>query len=313
MILFSTQQVAKAEYKMNEVNELSKLSLDRLPPLRSMLLDDLHQKALKNMYLELGKGQILYLLSPSYTIINPAPDDEIIDFLNKKEDILDYIKEYIVQNLAIYSVLLDVNSYFVEQNKYLILARLREKDSGGRRYEIKFYTHSPMELESHYGDKIYIGRDFVDFFHFPRKYFGIKEVILSLKEQYESLLDKAEQKLKSPLDYKSFFQEIKEYLNEIQGEGLTILQSLPPYLDFNKLTGKELIDIIAQYRTINHYLIELNDEVAEFENLLRSKNENHFVRYVTKYKKDLANLISFLNIKINGYLTEKLYALKQKK
>ncbi|MBN1270863.1 MAG: hypothetical protein JXB26_01210 [Candidatus Aminicenantes bacterium] len=298
---------------MNEVNELSKLSLDRLPPLRSMLLDDLHQKALKNMYLELGKGQILYLLSPSYTIINPAPDDEIIDFLNKKEDILDYIKEYIVQNLAIYSVLLDVNSYFVEQNKYLILARLREKDSGGRRYEIKFYTHSPMELESHYGDKIYIGRDFVDFFHFPRKYFGIKEVILSLKEQYESLLDKAEQKLKSPLDYKSFFQEIKEYLNEIQGEGLTILQSLPPYLDFNKLTGKELIDIIAQYRTINHYLIELNDEVAEFENLLRSKNENHFVRYVTKYKKDLANLISFLNIKINGYLTEKLYALKQKK
>lgn len=298
---------------MNEVNEISKLNLDKLPPLRSFFLDDLHQKALKNMYLELGKGQILYLLSPSYTVINPAPDEEISEFLNKNENILDYLKEYIVQNLALYSVLLDVNSYFVEQNKYLILARLRDKDSGGRHYEIKFYTHSPMELESHYNDKIYIGRDFIDIYHFPRKYFGVKEILVSLKEQYESLLDKAEQRLKNPLDYKSFFQEIREYINEIQGEGLAILHSLPPHLDFDKLTGNDLIDIISQYRGVNHYLIELDDEVAEFENLLRSNNENHFVRYVTKYKKDLTNLISYFNIKINGSLTDKLYSLKQKK
>lgn len=297
---------------MNEVEELSKLDLKKLPHLRPFLLDDLHQKILKNLHLELGTGPVLYLLSPSYTVVNPTPNETISDFIRKKDNLLNYVKESIIHNLAIYSVLLDVNSYFVEQNNYLVLARLRERDSGGRRYEIKFYTHSPRELMTHYKDKIYIGRDFIDLFHFRRKYFGVKELIVSLKDQYEVLLDKAEEKLKSPLEYKSFFQEIKEYVNEMRSEGLLILQSLPPYLDTGKIEGEDLIDINAQYRTINHYLIELNDEVAEFENLLRFKKEMGFVRYVTKYKKDLANIISYFNIRINGYLSEKIYSLKSK-
>lgn len=297
---------------MNEVEELSKLDIKNLPPSKSFLLDDLHQNALKNLYIELGVGPVLYLLSPSYSVINPSPNEVINDFINKKSDILNYIKEYIIQNLAKYSVLLDVNSYFVEQNKFLILARLRERDSEGRRYEIKFYTHSPQELMTNYNDKIYIGRDFMDLFQFKRKYFGVKDLITSLKNQYEILLDKAEQKLKNPLEYKSFFQEIKEYLSELRSEGFNILQSLPPYIDFKQIKEKDLISINAQYRTINHYLIELCDEVNEFENFLRDKKEMHFVRYVTKYKKDLTNLISYFNIKINGHLSEKIFRLKYK-
>ncbi|MEA3421140.1 MAG: hypothetical protein U9Q97_05630, partial [Acidobacteriota bacterium] len=120
---------------MNEVEELSKLDIKNLPPCKSFLLDDLHQNALKNLYIELGAGPVLYLLSPSYSVINPSPNEVINDFINNKSDILNYIKEYTIQNLAKYSVLLDVNSYFIEQNKFLVLARLRERDSEGRRYE----------------------------------------------------------------------------------------------------------------------------------------------------------------------------------
>jgi len=163
---------------MNEVEELQKIDADGLPPLKSILFDDLHQNALKNLYLELGTGPVLYLLSPSYSVVNPTPNETITDFIMKKEGLLNYVKEYIMQNLAVYSVLLDVNSYFVEQNNYLVLARLRERDSGGRRYELKFYTHSPFELLTHYEDKIYIGRDFIDIFHFKRKYFGVKLTLL---------------------------------------------------------------------------------------------------------------------------------------
>jgi len=297
---------------MNEVEELSKLDITTLPQLESFLFDDLQQKALKHLYLELGTGPVLYLLSPSYSVINPTPNETISDFLRKKENILNYMKEYLIQNLKVYSVLLDVNSYFVEQNNFLLLARLREKDSGGRRYEVKYYTHSPRELMTHYKDKIYIGRDFIDLFQFKRKYLGIKEMIVSLKDQYEVLLDKAEEKLEKPFEYKSFFQEIKEYVNELSSESLLILQSLPPYLDYSKLKGEDLIDINAQYRSINHYLIELRDEVAEFDNLLRFKKETGFVRYVTKYKKDLTNIISYFNIKINGCLSEKIYSYKPK-
>jgi len=297
---------------MNEVEELSKLDIKSFPSLKPILLDDLHQNALRNLYLELGTGPVLYLLSPSYSVVNPTPNETINDFITKKGNLLNYLKEYIIQNLAVYSVLLDVNSYFAEQNNYLVLARLRERDSGGRRFEIKFYTHSPRELLTNYKDKIYIGRDFIDLFHFRRKYLGVKELIVSVKDQYEALLDRAEEKLNEPLEYKSFFQEIKESVNELRSESLLVLQSLPPYLDFNKLKGKDLIEINAQYRIINHYLIELNDEVAEFENLLRFKKEMNFVRYVTKYKKDLANAISYFNIKINGFLTDKIHNLRVK-
>ena len=297
---------------MNEVEELSKVEVKSLPPLQSILLNDLHQQVLKNLYLELGTGPVLYLLSPSYSVITPTPNETINDFLSKNGDLLNYFKEYIIQNLAVYSSLLDVNSYFAEQNNYLVLARLRERDSGGRRYEIKFYTHSPRELMTNYKDKIYIGRDFIDLFHFRRKYLGVKELVNSVKDQYEVLLDKAEEKLNEAMEYKSFFQEMKESVNELRNESLVILQSLPPYLDFNKLKGKDLIEINAQYRTINHFLIELTDEVAEFENLLRYNKENNFVRYVTKYKKDLANAISYFNIKIMGCLNDKILNLKFK-
>lgn len=295
---------------MNEIEELTKLDIRKLPERKPFLFDHLHRKVLKNFYLELGTGPVLYLLSPSYAVINPTPNEEINEFIRRKENIIQYIKEILVQNLAVYSVLLDVNSYFVEQNNFLVLARLRERDSGGRRYEVKYYTHSPRELMTNYKDKIYIGRDFVDLFQFKRKYFGLRDFIISLKEQNETLLDKAEQKLKKPLDFKSFFQEIKEYLNELRSESFQILQSLPPYIDMEKIKAEDLIDINSQYRTINHYVIELRDEVAEFENNLRAKDETSFVKYVTKYKKDLANLIDYFNIRVNGFLSGKIYNFK---
>jgi hypothetical protein len=294
---------------MNEVEELLKLDIDSLPKLKPVLFDDLRHKVLKNLYLELGSGQVLYLLSFSYNVINPSPNEVVDELITKRSEVLNFIKEYICRNLTVYSVLLDVNSYFIEQNNFLLLARLRERDSGGRRYEIKYYTHSPLEVVKNYKDKIYIGRDFIDLFQFKRKYFGIKDFITSLKDQNEALLERAEQKMRRPVKYKPFFQEISEYVNELHTESFDTLQSLPPYLDMDKLSGNDLIDINAQYRSINHYLIELRDEVEEFENLL-FKSEVSYVRYVTKYKKDIANLISYFNIKINGSLSEKIYRLK---
>ncbi|MBC7363608.1 MAG: hypothetical protein H5U07_03560 [Candidatus Aminicenantes bacterium] len=287
---------------MNEIEELAKIELNTLPPIQPMLYDDLHQNVLRNLHLELGLGPALYLISPSYSVLNTVPTDQVIDFLNKKESLLNYLKEYIVQNLAVYSVILEMSSYFIEQNNYLVLARLRENGSDGRKYEIKFYTHEPKELLTNYKDKIYIGRDFLDLYNFKRKYWGVKDMIVSIKDQYERLLDKAEARIKEPMAYKSFFQEIKESVNEAYTESLLILQSLPPYLEIEKMSGKDLIEIKSQYREITHYLVELRDEVDEFENLLRYKKETDFVRYVTKYKKDLTNLISYLNIKINGVL-----------
>ena len=295
---------------MNEIEELSKLDVHNLPPIGPIVLDDLHAKVLKNLHLELGTGPALYLFSPSYSVLHPTPNETVRDFIVKKEGLLGYLKECVVRNLALYSVLLDINSYFIEQNSFLVLARFREKDSGGRRFEVKFYTNSPADLTAHYEDKIYIGRDFIDLFNLKRKHFGVKEMVLSLRDQDEKMIDKAQEKLAAPLEYKSFFQEIKELVGELISETELILQSLPAHLDFAKLGDRELIDINAQYRKLNHYVIELHDEVEEFENLLHFRKQNDFARYVTKYKIDITNLISYFNIKINGVLTQKIYGLK---
>jgi hypothetical protein len=83
-------------------------------------------------------------------------------------------------------------------------------------------------------------------------------------------------------------------------------------VDFAKMSEQDLIDVNAQYRAINHYLIELHDEVGEFENLLRFKMEIDFVRYVTKYKKDITNLISYFNIKVNGSLADRIHHFRHK-
>jgi hypothetical protein len=297
---------------MNEMEELSKLDPDSLPRLKPLLLDDLYQSVFKNLHLELGRGPALYLLSPSYSVLNPTPDEGITEFITRKEAVLDYLKEAIVQNLAVYSVLIDISSYFIEQNNGLVLARLRERDSEGRRFEIKFYTHSPKELLARYEDKIYIGRDFLDLFSPGRKYFGVKDSVVSLKSQFEKLSERAGAKLKKVQEFGSYFQEIGESVGELHNEGLLILQSLPPHLDFAKLSGKDLIEINAQYRTINHYVIELHDTVAEFENLLRFKERSDFVRYVTKYKKDVTNLISYFNIKVNGVIAQRIHTCKAK-
>jgi len=72
-------------------------------------------------------------------------------------------------------------------------------------------------------------------------------------------------------DLGSYFQEIGDSSTSSTTRACLILQSLPPTSDFAKLSGKDLIEINAQYRTINHYVIELHVYGGRFENLLRFK------------------------------------------
>ena len=293
---------------MNEIQELAKLDIGDLPPLIPACLDNLYENVLGNLYLELGSGPVLYLLSPSCSILNPVQDEEVISLVREKEDLIGYVKEYVVRNLAAYSVLLDVNSYYIEQNDHLVLARLEKNDSGRQYYEIKFYTHSPGELLIHYEDKIYMGRHFIDLLQFSKDYFGVKELIVSLADQCDPMLDKAKETLNEPGEYSSFFQEIKESAVELLDESFLIMESVPPLLDLGKLKAGDLIEIKAQYRAIKHYLIELNGEVSEFENLVRFGKEMKPAHYITMYRKDLANLISYFNIRIDGYIAQLLFS-----
>jgi len=74
-----------------------------------------------------------------------------------------------------------------------------------------------------------------------------------------------------------------------------------------------LLNAAVTIRHAAHWnIIELHDEVEEFENLLHFRKETEFVRYVTKYNKDVTNLISYFNIKINGYLSQRITEFKSR-
>jgi hypothetical protein len=70
------------------------------------------------------------------------------------------------------------------------------------------------------------------------------------------------------------------------------------------------VRIKARYRSIVHLILELNDEVNEFENVLRFNREDRFARYVTKYRKDLKNIIHQLNFNILAKLAHRIQGLQ---
>jgi hypothetical protein len=60
------------------------------------------------------------------------------------------------------------------------------------------------------------------------------------------------------------------------------------------------------YRGIIHLLLELVEEVDEFENVRMHDQENRFARYVTKYKRDLKNIIHLLNFNTLSELARRI-------
>ncbi|MGQ9617437.1 MAG: hypothetical protein ACUVUG_00575 [Candidatus Aminicenantia bacterium] len=291
---------------MNELLILQKFEKKALPPLKGINLDNFQKSVFKNLHLELGLEDNLFLLSPSFHILNPntvkAKAEELI---SSSIDILEWIKHYLVENLIINTAILENNSYFIEQNSFLVIARLgsREKEN---KFEVKFYSHHPEELSSYYKDKLYIGRDFIDLFEFERPHFGISDSIESLRTQLNILYEKANEKLEEKNNYDDFFQELDELVDELTERARKILPSIPEFLDIEQTEIKKLNEIQVRYRSLQHLLIEIRDELSEFENLLRFEEESQFVKYVTKYKKDISNLILFLNLKIISRITLKI-------
>ncbi len=72
------------EARMDELEYLRQVDLRSLPQLRPILLDDLYSKVRQNLHLEIGLGPTLFMLSPSYSILNPVPPMKLSPILSKK-------------------------------------------------------------------------------------------------------------------------------------------------------------------------------------------------------------------------------------
>lgn len=287
------------------VQYLSSLKTSKLPKIRPIHFDDLQQKVRANFYLELPQLDDSYcILSPTLNPIGNNYEERIETLLQSNPDILHYLKERLMYTLVRKTAILEACSYFLEQNDYLLLARLKYFREVERVMEIKLYTSTHKDLTEHYSDKIYIGRCFLNLEKEELPYQGLNLSVLSLMDQYEFLKQKAAGKLDNPEKYHdSYFLEIQELINEVVSEVISVLDSVPPAFEPERWTLAEAIRIKGTYRGIIHMLLELAEEVVEFENVLMHDQEDRFARYVTKYKKDLKNIINYVNFNVMSRLS----------
>ncbi len=283
----------------------SNKKLDNYP---EIVYSSLYRKVLDTFHFEF-QGEVeedKYLYSPFYTQLRGVPFPELSDFVSRNEMFLDSLKGFITTSLFVYSALIDENSYYLTNPQSIFIARLLyKKDS---RFEIKFYTHYKDELMESYEDKIYIGRDFVNLEKFDRKYLGLKKFFRSLVEQNEKIQERARHKLRYFDDYqKPFLNEIEYQVKETVDDAMERIKLFPEVKLANIPKGK-LMEVLENVIYLLNLMIELRDFTEEFEAKLRQREENDFVKYLTKFSKDVIDGIRYLrklscqmHLKISNY------------
>jgi len=253
---------------------------------------NLFKKVHESFHFEFELDEGNFLFSPYYTLLVGEHHADLMEFIDNNEEFLDDLKEYILNSLFVYSALIEENSYYLLNPQSLLIARMIPKKDV--RFEIKFYTHYEDELLKSYKDKIYIGRDFLNLKKFDRKYLGLKKYFRSLVEQDEKIQERAVHMLRYFDDYKdSYLDEIKYLVGETVTDAMERIQLFkePRIVDIPRANLVEVLDNVLY---LTNLMIELRDLTQEFENKLRLRAENDFVKYLTKFLKDLVDGIRYL-------------------
>lgn len=252
----------------------------------------LYKKVMDTFHFEFELDGAHYLLSPYYTLLRGENFPELIDFVSQNETFLDSLKEYILNSLFVYSALIEENSYYLFNPQSIFIARIIHKKDV--RFEIKFYAHYEDELMPSYKDKIYIGRDFLNLKKFDRKYLGLKKYFRSLVEQNEKIQERAKHKLRYIKDYQdSYLNEINYLTDETVADAMERIKSFPE-TRMSKISQGKLSEVLDNILYLLNLMIEMRDLTQEFENKLRLREENQFVKYLTKFLKDLIDGIRYL-------------------
>jgi hypothetical protein len=253
---------------------------------------NLYKKAFNNFYYEFVINEDKFLFSPLYTPLQDEVLPEFLDFVDANESFLNSLKEFLFSSLFVYSALVEENSYYLTNPQSILIARMIHKT--GAKFEVKFYAHYEDELPNNYKDKIYIGRDFINLEKFDRKYLGLKKYFLSLIEQNQKIQERAKQKLRYYEEYKKpYLNEIEYLVNETATESMERMK-LFPQTTIKEITRAKLFEILDHILYMQNLMVELRDFTVEFENKLRQRDEANFVKYLTKFSKDLIDGMRYL-------------------
>jgi hypothetical protein len=269
----------------------------------------LYRRIAENFHYEFQFKGENYLLSPLYTLLRGESFRELDAFIRDGEAFLDSLREFILNTIFVYSAVVEENAYFLSGEQDILIARMIHRtgvgDGDSSRFEVKLYSHYQDELQNAYNDKIYIGRVFIDVGKFTKEYLGLNEYFHSILEQNTKIQERAKHKLRYYEDYKkSDLDEIDYLAKDVSGEALERIKLLPR-TDLKSAPTVTLLETADNLLHIQNLMIELRDFTQDFENRLRLREENNYVRYVTKFSKDLVNDLKYLT-KLNLQISLKI-------
>lgn len=301
---------------MESLRRIVAMEPARIPVFR---LDDFQQAVLGNLYLEFFFERCRVLIGTDFGYLTTGEVDlsepeELEQILAGGRDRLAEWRRYVLFNLALYSALLETNSYYLALNDHLLICRIVPDGEDESEFVLKLYTISGDDLLDNYGDKIYLGRDHVSLLSLSRPHFGIPRICAAVNDQLGKLgrrLDTLVPRVETNLWDRKYPEDLAESVGQFCDAARDFAAAFPETIFSEKLDSETLLAANGEVRGLKHILIEIEETLREMERILMEDGHPRGARYVTRFRKDVANDINFLMLKVNapiGHLVNRVDA-----
>lgn len=271
-------------------------------------LDHFQRKVRDGLHLEffLARGRLILTPHLAPLTTDEATTGELARLraiLAEKQDLLEQLKLYLLYNLSLYSAVLETNSQHIAVNEHRVISRFLPYAPGV--CAVKVYTQPPGDPVERYGDRIYLGRDYLPLDSPERPHLGLGYLRRSLPEQVERLEARLEGHA-SPAERAaagSSLRDLEEAIEEFTVAADRVLRDYPPGISSRTLSPEVLLEVNREFRELKHLLSDAKTLAREIEDRLLQTG-SHAARYATKLRKDLGNDVSYIQTKVNGRISD---------
>jgi hypothetical protein len=278
-------------------------------------LDAFQKKVREGLHLEffLSRGRLI--LTPHLSHLatgeaTPAEEEKVRAILDEKQDVLEQLKLYLLYDLSLHSALLETNSYDLAVNEHRLISRFLPYGPGA--CEVKLYTLPPGDPVERYGDRIYLGRDCVPLDSPRRPHLGIGYLRRSLPEQLAKLRARVARD-GTPEDRAAleseFVEDLEALVEEFAQKADAVVRTYPPEISSRTLTAETLLEASRDFRDLKHVLCDAGLVVRDLEEQMLAAG-SHTARYVTKLRRDLANDVDYVMLRVNGRIGDSVNAVR---
>jgi hypothetical protein len=108
---------------------------------------------------------------------------------------------------------------------------------------------------------------------------------------------------------REFLGDLQEQVDEVSLKADAILGSYPAALPPARLRESQLLEVNHRFRELKHLLLDADALLQEMEQRLFRRAPDA-ARYVTKMRKDVGNDASYIQLKVNGRISDAVNGIR---